>query len=304
LSGRGLIPEAWLFDAPLFIDEQQIKSLYNAVALPQFQTESLTISTKDVAVSKWTAGGQIEVSAAESLLAKVFLPVSAKASAKGERGGEQTQGKDEVWNLLPVATPERQLLNLAIHYGAHLKGHLWTVYGLRELSWLDELVSGGLSPRPLVFLELEADTPIVPMAAELTDGKVVLFYNRISAAVTSPGQTLPLDYPKEAGAAMNEYWSWFQDDRARGEDTSRLLMRVVEDEIGAAGRPRWIDYRVPLGAPGAQTRSLHLHLKGRQAYDTGDFAYQLLRRGRKHGLRVVGTLKSGPDMNVLAVYEK
>jgi hypothetical protein len=39
-------------------------------------------------------------------------------------------------------------------------------------------------------------------------------------------------------------------------------------------------------------------------YDTGTFAYNFIKRGYKHGIRLVGTLKSEPDMNVLAIYEK
>src|SRR5271169_1237003 len=84
-DGRETIPEAWLFDAPLFVDDYRIKSLYNAVALPEYERESVTMSTKDVKVSKWTAGGQVEVSAGDSLLAQILVPISAKATVKGER---------------------------------------------------------------------------------------------------------------------------------------------------------------------------------------------------------------------------
>lgn len=63
----------------------------------------------------------------------------------------------------------------------------------------------------------------------------------------------------------------------------------------------WIDYRVPLG-PGMPY--LHLHISGRGQYHTGTFAYQLVKRGFKHGLRIVGTMKSEPAMNVLAIFER
>ena len=39
-------------------------------------------------------------------------------------------------------------------------------------------------------------------------------------------------------------------------------------------------------------------------FSLGYFAYNFIKRGFKHGLRLVGTLKSEPDMNVLAIYEK
>ena len=50
--------------------------------------------------------------------------------------------------------------------------------------------------------------------------------------------------------------------------------------------------------------TLHLHFAPGEQYATGDFGYYLIARGYKHGLRVVGTIKAEPDMNVLAIYEK
>ena len=38
--------------------------------------------------------------------------------------------------------------------------------------------------------------------------------------------------------------------------------------------------------------------------DTGVFAYGIIRRGERFGLRIVGSLKSQPALNVLAIYEK
>ena len=37
---------------------------------------------------------------------------------------------------------------------------------------------------------------------------------------------------------------------------------------------------------------------------TWTFAYQLVRRGSRYGVRVIGTLKRGQDINVLAIYER
>ncbi|MCA9045229.1 MAG: hypothetical protein KDA69_12960, partial [Planctomycetaceae bacterium] len=67
------------------------------------------------------------------------------------------------------------------------------------------------------------------------------------------------------------------------------------------GRIRWIDFRVPISEQGD---TLHLHVVPAAKYDTGVFAYNFVKRGFKHGLRLVGTLKSEPDMNVLAIYER
>ncbi len=306
MSGIGMIPEAWLFDAPLFIDNEQIKSLYNAVALPEFENESVEVSLGDVKVSKWQAGGHIEVSATDSLLAKVLAPIGVKGQFAAHRGGESTEKSDQSFRLIPVASPERRLLNLALYYAGNLRDRVWSVNGIEDLSWIPDPSQHPVLPKPLIFLDIAADCPIVPMAAEIDDGKVVLFYNRISEAIKEPGAVLPPAYPRddEDGSGMDEYWSWFQNDKGQDRDTSAILMHVVEDVVGNGGRPRWIDYRIPLGRPGNQQRSLHLHIKGRENYDTGDFAYQLIRRGRRHRCRIVGTLKKGPALNVLALYEK
>ncbi|NBE81801.1 hypothetical protein [Micromonospora rubida] len=76
-------------------------------------------------------------------------------------------------------------------------------------------------------------------------------------------------------------------------------MNVLERGIGDGGLARWVDYRVHI-----EDRALQLSLRGRGKFETGIFAYSMIRRGNQHGLRIVGTLKSGPGLNVLAVFEK
>ena len=49
---------------------------------------------------------------------------------------------------------------------------------------------------------------------------------------------------------------------------------------------------------------LHLHVVASGYYDTGVFAYSLIRRGQRYGLRIVGSLKFQPALNVLAIYAK
>jgi hypothetical protein len=49
---------------------------------------------------------------------------------------------------------------------------------------------------------------------------------------------------------------------------------------------------------------LHLDVSARGDYDTGIFAYNFIRRGERYGLRIVGSLKSQPSLNVLAAYDK
>ena len=49
--------------------------------------------------------------------------------------------------------------------------------------------------------------------------------------------------------------------------------------------------------------TLHLDVSARGDYDTGVFACNFIRRGERYGLRIVGSLKSKPALNVLAAYE-
>jgi hypothetical protein len=62
-----------------------------------------------------------------------------------------------------------------------------------------------------------------------------------------------------------------------------------------------VDFRVPIGEI---PNTMHLHIEVAGKYNTGTFGYRLIRRGEGHGLRIVGSLRDGPDVNVLALYEK
>ena len=72
-------------------------------------------------------------------------------------------------------------------------------------------------------------------------------------------------------------------------------------ESSGTGKLEVVDFRVPISEDG---RTLHLHIHPRGEYPTITFAYNLIRRGFEHGVRLVGTMRSEPDMNVLAIYEK
>jgi hypothetical protein len=294
-----------MFDAQLFIDDQLIKSLYNAVALPQFEQGSVTISTKDIKVSKWTAEGQVEASAGESIFAKIFFPISAKASAKGGWGRSKSAEKEQEWTFTPVDAPEGRLTNLAIHYAVNQSNRVWSVEGLDD-NWPEELQPGESVPKPLIFLDVDKGYPVMPMAAELANGKVVTFFDKIAAEVAAiGGGAVPPKYPMtDVGDEAKKFWSWLRNERPGGADTSNLLMNILEKVVSDGGRPRSINFRVPLGPLGGQTKSLLLHFNSRETYDTIDFGYHFIYRGKQHGFRVVGIRQSGPALNVLALYEK
>lgn len=199
--------------------------------------------------------------------------------------------------------------------------------------WLDS--SCPSEPRDLVILELpgvrdiDADsecvpTKLVPTAAEFEDGTVVKLYQEFEERYESPPryperekkwgemgtyynhiEDHPLkDESREQNETIGEsidyardyYWKWFEE-----KFNGKKATTIVEEAAQKYGDIRWIDFRLPLNKAGY---TLHLHIQPREEYNTGTFAYNLIKRGYKHGLLLVGTIKSEPDMDVLAIYER
>jgi hypothetical protein len=152
----------------------------------------------------------------------------------------------------------------------------------------------------VAFVDIPPGARFLPQAAELNNGRVVTFFSPLIEKLKRDGGTLPGAYPRtpetEAGTQQRDaYWGWFAQHWNADE-----AVKVVEEGIGSSGRPRWIDYRMAFGTG----QELHLHVVARGDYDTGVFAYGIIRRGERFGLRIVGSLESQPALNVLAIYEK
>lgn len=209
--------------------------------------------------------------------------------------GEQEQ---ESITLEAVDNAERQLVELALHYLVNLPARVASHSG--GPSRLPDEAAILASPRMIAFVDVAPGTKFVPLAAELDGGRVKTFFDPLAGTLQHPGGKPALRYPDEVESAdgqrqREEYWSWFAD----AWNPNRVV-QVMEDVIEAGGRPRWIDYRTLL----TTGENLYIHLAGHGDYDTGVFAYNLVKRGWRHGLRIVGTLKARPAMNVLAIYEK
>jgi hypothetical protein len=304
----------WLADAPLFIDEDQVARFYDAVVRPESTQGVTTLEVTREKADKIGAKLGVEASVALTSLASLLTSVFAfiKPEIKGSAGGEYQHDRStkdsSTVELHPIVTPQRQLVQLTLHYLINNPDRLFFVDNPSAAEWRDSQ-NISMVPRELVFLDLpgeeekqRADQPamkIIPMAAEFENGKLVPLYNQL----TKENGELPPKYPEgpdETGLPLRErrktYWHWF--------DSSYRVMHslgVVEKASSENGRIRWIDYRLPINNEGD---TLHLHLAPAGKYDTGVFAYNFIKRGYKHGLRLVGTLKSEPDMNVLAIYEK
>jgi hypothetical protein len=296
----------WLADAPLFIDGPQVEAFYDAVVQPEAEEGPTTRSVRISSREESQLGGKLEAEVSLPTLVKTVFPgIKVTGGLDTAMRGQEEESKEEAVELLPIKTPQRQLVHLAIHYVTHLRDRLFMIKVDREadpesLKWArgaDRL------PRALVFMDFPQRTILIPTAAELNSREVRIFYEEMVGQWARRGETLPIDYPddpkipeKELQEKRKKYWKWFIE-----KFQPQQAMRVVETVISSGGPIRWIDYRTPIAEDGS---TLHLHLVGRGEYDTGAFAYNLVKRGFKHGFRLVGLLKSEPDVNVLAIFEK
>lgn len=288
----------WLADAPLFLDELQVRSFYDAVVRPEAAQDEVVITAGASKSTKTTVGGEASAEAGLGLLAHVIpgLKVGVKANADREHGREESN--EQAVTLKPIDNAQRQLIHLTVHYTLDLPERFRLATPKEHEDWAAAEFISKL-PRALMFLDLPEGSMLIPAALERGDGTVNTIFNLLE----KDEETLPA-YPQwkrgcnldDLIARRKEYWSWFAKNFS---DTHAML--AVEEAARHSEKIRWIDYRTPLGEDGT---TLHLHLQGRGQYDVGTFAYNMVKRGFKHGLRIVGTLKSEPDMNVLAVFEK
>jgi hypothetical protein len=301
----------WLADAPMFIDAIQVNRFYDAIVAPESSPGPTTIEFTEESAREIVAALKLEAGLKPGQIVRLLKPlfsIDVKSSIEGRGKGAKKQGTNQTVTLNPITTPQRQLVQLALHYLAYQPTRLAWVTKVSEPAWRDarEIL---MVPRKLVFLDLpsqaEAEsqnvpmTRLIPTAVEFADGKVELLYPKLK---TDKSENPP-DYPERAAGGKTlaqlrkEYWQWYDK-----HFSATLSMRVIEEAASTAGkRVQWIDYRVPVTTDG---ESLHLHVAPAGAYETGVFAYNFVKRGFKHGVRLVGTLKSEPDMNVLAIYEK
>ena len=302
----------WLMDASLFIDKDLIDGYYDAIVRP-LNNEGpriITISDKNKDKISGKLGIEGEVSP-NDLFSKLLSPLNFKVSAKAEVAGEgeSEKSKEVSETLLPIKTPNRRLEQLALHYVVNETDRLFLEHETKTDVWHDPEVILE-SPRAMAFFSLPSqeeaqkhnlpETKLIPTAAEFENGEIVPIYKHLKF-----NRWVPPEYPqlgKEANTTeelkrkRKEYWSDFSE---HFNPTDAMI--AVEEAAKNRGRIRWIAFRLPLTDEGD---SLHLHIHPDEQYDTGVFAYNFIKRGFKHGIRVVGMLKSGPDFNVLAMYEK
>jgi len=290
----------WLLDAPLFIDDTQVDAFYDAVLRPDYEETATTLSSS-VSKEKTFEGG-IELG--------VALPWFGKAGLSGKAGQTNTAGQGSEVTLNPISNAYRHLIALALHYATTQEEHNRLVVACPERSEFRDARRASLAdswlttqfieavPRALVFLEIPPRSRLIPAALELANGEVTVLAEDFGKELAGKGA---YKYPGSTAEPQQQeaYFQWF----AENFD-DRVALKVVERAV----RDRqiaWIDYNVALaGDELTDPPFMHLHLVGHGTYDTGVFGYNFIVRGFNYGLRIVGTLKSGPDLNVLAVFER
>ena len=301
----------FLADAPLYIDDGLVGGLFDAIFRPEFEASSRTISSTNMR--------QSEDSLELAIAADASVPTIFKVSATGKGGAKQVQSRTKGESIVEVAvaSPARRLENVVNLYAySYPDRALWAESDLTAVSDLRsaeqkftwETVEALLDRpglRPLIVLDLMEKTKLLPMFAELSDGSPKNLYEQfLDQLPPEKAATVPL-YPKDGSDRYQErqqqYWSAFQD-----VFESSIAMRTVEatGKGDTPGRIDWIDYRLAGHLPTGRVIPIHLHLTPRGRYPAGTFAYQFIRRAHKFGVRVVGTLKKGYDINVLAIYER
>lgn len=281
----------WLSDAPLFIDEVQVEAMYDAILRPN--TEGVSVTDKTSVQADHKLAGGVELSQLLPWLGKTGLKLNGEAAESRAKGQEITSRV--------VSNAYRHLLLLVLHYRGKLDSRVLAVVppigGNHKIC--DDAYVDGL-PRALVLLEFGPGTRLIPTALEVK-GKVKLLLDDVGKEFADGDESAVPQYPGRSATAAERdaYWAWYADD-ARFSDRKALeaVEKAVSDE-----RISWIDFRVPMGG-GSQGPYLHLNIRARGAYDTGTFGYNFIRRGHRHGLRIVGTLKAEPDLNVLAIFER
>jgi hypothetical protein len=285
----------------MFIDDHLVSSFYDAVLRPSYLTTSVALSEQHATSSTDTTSFGLQVT---QLIPGLGLSVG------GQNATTESFTRGETRTLVPIENAPRELTSLALHYlrnyfPAHAaQGDLRIWQELAppsgEAPWKSPDLARILSrPRTLAFLDFPSGTKFVPVAAE-TDNGVVPIYMELTEKLKAPGgQPCPSypDDPDDPHFAQDReaYWQWFKDNW----NATKALV-ALETASAGAGRLRWVNYRVPVQAG----LTLHLNVVGRGDYDIGVFAYNLIKRGFRQGVRVVGTVRAEPGLNVLAIYDK
>lgn len=299
----------WLTDTPLFVDEGLTRRLHDAIIAPELEDE--VVERKKQVDVRSLLEGKVTLQAASKMSAAGFLEswfpslnVEAKAEGTAQRQTDETTS--DAIRGTRVRTSERLLQEIVFKYLSEFPNRILFVDmqdgGYSNLK--GPVKSGEIEallqspPRPLVFVELPEKSVIFPTVVELETGGFKRIFEALEKEFldASSGIRYPSDTDAEAPQKRETYW-----DALKTAFKSRVAMEKFElalehDRIG------WVDFRLLFNEAGSESAHLHVVASGR--YHAGVFGYNFIHRGYRYGARVVGTLKAGNDINVLAIYEK
>jgi len=317
----------FMADTPMFVDDVLTTRLYDAVFRPELEIASRSDAITGEVTAK-VAGAtkaSVEIQAkVPPVLALFGLDVaSAKGNIEGSLSGEGSgrRANTGTTTYAAVKSTERYLEKVISLYAEKysprlfwIRGDLAGGFSLRQpgrfQTWAEmekELEKPG--PRPIVVLDLEKGAKLMPMFGELVNGKgCPIANNYLAQRVKNMDNFAFPKYPRsnmtaeDQNIARRAYWQQVH----FGFDSQEALQAIEAAAGEEKSRFDWIDFRALVDVETAPTLTEppHLHFVPRGEYSTGTFAYQLVRRASRFGIRMVGTLKSGQDINVLAAYER
>jgi len=295
----------FLVDAPMAMDTSLIERFHDAVIRPDgiLRTESESTSKKKSVQQR--LGTEGKASGEVPFVVKLALKGKFERRATSEDGASLTRQLD-----IP-RTHERLLEEIVAFYLLNFPDRVLRVDPVnskvftadmeaeRNYEILDETCTIP-GPRPIVLIDAPKSTKIMPMAGEFMNGKLEVIYDALVQALSTADAPLKrfargMDQEKKA-----ERWK----ELSERFDAS-TAMQVIEDASRKNDNSRfdWVDFRMAWG-DGGYPSPLHLHLVSNGRYPTGVFGHAFIRRAFSNGVRIVGTLKSGGDINVLAIYER
>lgn len=298
----------FLVDAPMFIDASLVDRFHDALIRP----ESVMVSVTDSQAAKEEAQRKFGVQGKGKADVPFVLGLALKGSFDHrftrENSAQHTQ------QLQIPRTSERLLEEVIAFYLAHFPERIVIVSPVdkkvtravklaseNELSYEDlDRICNTQGPRPLILIDAPPGAKVMPMAGEFKDGNVEVIYNALVAALSTSDDPLKRFDRGMSAEVKAERW----EELVRRFD-ARVAMHVLEDagKQHDGARFEWIDFRMAWGEGGSPS-PLHLHVCPDGRYTMGTFAHAFVRRASSNGVRVVGTLKTGGDVNVLAIYER
>ena len=266
--------------------------LYDSLVRPVHENSEVSFAMSQEVFQQWkqdvTVGAKLGV---PQWFQNLVLSFEAKADeTKGKSGGNK-QGQSVIIKAQPVETPLRKLEQIVAAYAFSHRSRIMRVAPDAEQAQIWDGLDPRSSPKILCFIELPPQSRIIPTAAEYMDGVVVPIYERLPKAFPAP--PYPAN-PVTQGKSANDYWWPF----SVVFDPSKTIQVMEEAQAPGHGRISWIDFRVEIGG-----KFIHLHAAPAGRCDTGVFAYNFVKRGFKSGTRLIGVMREGPDIHVLAIYD-